>query len=538
MHFKGVSSSEYTTAQVDLNKETLAIENNYANVNPGLGSSLYSKIEVLNTAGTVTYSRETLANEKLSLSTSNTTIKEGYKVRIFHANPNLLSIDNMTIANSSANTQTFLVTKLGLQQIGSTTNMKANLTTIIEKGAKVIRDNDSMLTSPYVEGKDDLLLAINLLDEPAKSTLLDDYKDVLPNSELDPKNKFTAPILDELHPNDTAISGKVPANYGLIMNIYNLDGSYKKYLHYTEEDRSFSIPFDYYGKAITLVPGMRVEIFYKQADLISPSTIKTVLAPVDSYSLTANDYAFGDTELSGTFSSNIAKVRLWINDKAVTQATTNSAGVFTFPAAANFIVKATDKVEIVGVDASYNEKKRIRLSIKGSPIATTSLTADAYTIGTNTLNGTFGKSVAKVRLWVNGKAVTQATTTSDGDYTFTNIASFIKNATDRVEIVGVNAQYQELNRIDVVVSDLAPLDNGLTAIPFNIGDNTLTGTFGKNVAKVRLWVNGNLKQQATTKNGGYTFTSTNYFITSPDDVVEVIGVDAQYKEVSKITLSL
>ncbi|EUJ31932.1 hypothetical protein PCORN_03783 [Listeria cornellensis FSL F6-0969] len=538
IHFKGVNNSEYTTAHVDLNNEKLSIENNFVNANP-TKQGLYSKIEVLDSAGKITYSRETIANSNLQLGTEETTIKEGYQIRVFHADPALLSIDNLTITNPSAGTHTFLVTKSGLQQKDSTTTAKDNLVTIIEKAAKIIRSNDSMLTSPYVAGKDDLLLAIQSLDEPNKSTLLNKYKDVLPNVELNPKNPLQAPILNDVYANDTEISGKSVSNNSVTFNIYNLDGSSQKYGYATEQDGKFSLSLDYYspGAIIKLEPGMRIEISYRQGDLISPSTTKTVMAPANPYALSVDEYTLGDSALTGTFSKNIAKVRLWINDKVVTQATTNADGTFTFNNAANFITKATDKVEIVGVDASYVEKKRIAVTIKNSTITTTGLTISPYTIGDSTLSGTFGKSISKVRLWINGKVVTQATTTADGNYTFTNIGSFINNASDKVEIVGVDTQYKELNRITVPLKDLSPLDKKLTANTFQMGDKLITGTFGKNISKVRLWVNGKVVQQATTHDGNYTFTSTNYFITKPSDIVEIIGVDEQYREVSKMSLS-
>ncbi|MBC1458140.1 immunoglobulin-like domain-containing protein [Listeria newyorkensis] len=535
IHFKGVNSSEYSTAYVDLNNEKLTIENNYKNVNPSNGGALYSKIEILDLNNRVTYSREILGNSTLSIGLDETTIKDGYHIRIFHDNPSLLSIDNMTITGPSAKTHTFIVTKLGLQQKDSAFDMKASLATVIDKAAKEIQDNTTMLTSPYVEAKDDLLLAIQLLDNPAKSFLLDKYKDILPDTNLDPKNPLIAPTLDDLDITSTAISGKRLSEGGITMIVHNSDGSYRRYAYYSETDGSFNIPLNYYGQPIILAAGTRVELFYKKLDLISPSTIKSVTVPIEN-NLIANDYTFGDSLLTGKFDGDITKVRLWINDKVVTQATTSSDSSFAFNNAANFITKATDKVELVGVDKAYNEKKRILLSVKSSSVTTTNLTAAPYKIGTSTLTGTFGNSISKVRLWINGKVVTQATTTSNGSYTFTNIANFIPNATDKVEIVGVDSQYKELNRIRVIVTDPSPLDSQLSVDNFKIGDKTMTGSFGKKIAKVRLWINGKVVQQATTTNGMFTFTSTNYLITSPNDIVEIIGVDEQYKEVTKITI--
>ncbi|EUJ22103.1 hypothetical protein PCORN_19131, partial [Listeria cornellensis FSL F6-0969] len=165
---------------------------------------------------------------------------------------------------------------------------------------------------------------------------------------------------------------------------------------------------------------------------------------------------------------------------------------------ASFVKLATDKVEVVAVNAAYNEVARKTVVTKGSSILDTSLTPDPYAKDSATLTGKYGKDIAKVRLWVNDVAVAQATT-SNGDFTFTNIASFIKNKTDKVEVVGVDAQYNELNRKPVTLTGFDTLDNALTA-PANFTldqDTTINGTMGTNVAKVRLSVNGVIVKQAT-----------------------------------------
>ncbi|MBC1501737.1 hypothetical protein HB943_14105 [Listeria weihenstephanensis] len=263
----------------------------------------------------------------------------------------------------------------------------------------------------------------------------------------------------------------------------------------------------------------------------------TIPTPATDYSLSATAYKVGNATLTGKYGKNIAKVRLWVNDVVVAQATTKSDGTYRFTGVTSFVTKPTDKVEVVGVDGGYVERNRVRVAVTGDPIYDYSLTVPAsYALGTANITGTYGKDVSKVRLFVNGAVVAQAST-ANGTYAFTNVPNYVKLSTDKVEIVAVNSAYQEVARKAVSVSGTSILDYKLTANDYAKGSQTLTGTYGKDVSKVRLWVNGAVVGQASTTGGNFTFTNIASFITNKDDKVEVVGVDAQYKEVNRVTVN-
>ncbi|MBC1459170.1 Ig-like domain-containing protein [Listeria newyorkensis] len=269
------------------------------------------------------------------------------------------------------------------------------------------------------------------------------------------------------------------------------------------------------------------------------TTVKVTGTAVYDYSLTANDYTLGDTTLTGKYGKDISKVRLWVNNVVVAQATTNADGTYNFNNVSSFVKLATDKVEVVGVNTAYNEVARTTVVTKGSSILDTSLVPNAYAKGSANLTGTYGKDIAKVRLWVNGTVVAQAST-SGTNFTFNNIASFITSKDDVVEVVGVDAQYKELNRKTVTLTGFDTLDNALTApTDFTLNqDKTITGTFGTNVSKVRLSVNGVIVKQANTTGGTYTIANADSYITKTSDIVKIIAVDAQYKEVNSKTVTV
>ncbi|EUJ32461.1 toxin Cry1Ac domain D-VI-related protein [Listeria cornellensis] len=289
-------------------------------------------------------------------------------------------------------------------------------------------------------------------------------------------------------------------------------------------------------------PTDKVEVVGVDGSYVERARIAVAVTgdPIYDYTLSANDYTLGSATLTGKYGKDVSKVRLWVNGVAVSQAVTNSDGTYTFDKVPSFIKLTTDKVEVVAVNAAYKEVARTAVVTKGSSILDTSLTAAPYAKGSANLTGTFGKDISKVRLWVNGVVVQQAST-SNGAYTFTNISKFIVSKDDVVEVVGVDAQYNERNRITVTKTGFEVLDNALTGpatFTLDTGITSITGNYGANVSKVRLSVNGVIVKQASTASGVYTLAGISTLITKTTDLVEIVAVDAQYKEVNRIAVSV
>ncbi|WP_163652289.1 immunoglobulin-like domain-containing protein [Listeria sp. PSOL-1] len=250
--------------------------------------------------------------------------------------------------------------------------------------------------------------------------------------------------------------------------------------------------------------------------------------------LTVDSYRLGSAQLTGTYGSHLAYIRLFVNGKVEAQAITDGQGNYTFNKASAFIRSHLDQVEVVGVDSRYKEYARINVPLSGSLDNT--LTAKPFMITENTLSGTHGTNIAYVRLIINGKTEAQAILDDQGNYTFTNMKKYDLQSTDKVDVVGVDARYVEQNRI--AISLLGNYDYSLKADAYNFKDPILTGTYGQDIAYVRLVVNGTIQQQATLDptTHTYKFTSVNWFVETPNDKVEVIGVDKKYREQNRINI--
>ncbi|WP_163654778.1 Ig-like domain-containing protein [Listeria sp. PSOL-1] len=268
------------------------------------------------------------------------------------------------------------------------------------------------------------------------------------------------------------------------------------------------------------------------------ATVKTLPVKVtgeDIKVLSADKYSFGAEQLTGKYEDVAYKVRLFVNGEVKAQATLDpSTHTFKFVNADHLITGPTDKVEVVAVNKRYEEIYRGDVEVEAS--TANQLTVQPYTMGSETLEGTHGTSVYKVRLAVNGSIVAQATN-SAGKYAFKNVSQFITSNQDKVEVIAVNSKYQEINRQSVKLEGEL---NTLSYNPYNAGDKTLSGSYGKGISKVRLFVNDKVVAQATTDEATKTFSFANVdrFITAATDKVELVAVDSQYKEVKRVAVEV
>lgn len=516
----GLGGWKIGSIKVDLEKEQLAVDFNQLTTNFLFDDNLYIKVQVVDKDGREIYSKKRTGNSQDMVS-DKVTIKEGYKIKVFHAEPDFLRFNSTGMLNENT---IFVATSSGLQIEPLGTNSLDWVKTKIDDAAKQIRSNPNMMASDSSPLKDDVLLAIQALPEPARANAMVTYKDVLPKDLSQPKpTSMEAP---------SAVNAVVTGTGTFSITVLPVAADQGVTF---ESSNKNVVTVDASGAWRAIGKGDAVITVTSKADSSITKTISVKVTEKMDYSLVSGSYKIGDAKLMGTFGKNISKVRLWVNGKVATQASTNAAGEFTFDNVGSFIKSAADVVEVVGVDGAYVERARVKVIVTGEPESNLNLTQNPYQVGDAALTGKFGKGIAKVRLFVNGIVVTQATTNADGTYTFPNASSFIKSSTDKIEIVGVDTQYKEVNRIVAAVS-AGTSNDSLQANNFTFGDKTITGTFGKAIAKVRLAVNGVIVQQATTVDGMFTFTSTNYLIKNATDEVEIIGVDAQYKEVKRIVI--
>ncbi|WP_088816282.1 MULTISPECIES: immunoglobulin-like domain-containing protein [Listeria] len=251
--------------------------------------------------------------------------------------------------------------------------------------------------------------------------------------------------------------------------------------------------------------------------------------------LIPDTYSYGASQLTGQYDDSAYKIRLIVNGEIKAQATVDaSTHKFTFNNASSLITSPSDTVEVVAVNKQYAEIYRAPVDVENS--TANALTVESYEMGSTTLAGTYGSGISKVRLAIDGKIVAQAIN-NNGTYTFNNVDKLITSNQAKVEVVAVNSLYQEVSRKPV---ELKGTLYTLTANTYNAGDTVLSGTYGEGILKVRLFVNGVVKAQATMDEATHKFTFNNAgsFIVGPSDKVEIVAVNSQYVEVKRLTVNV
>ncbi|EOS8059533.1 immunoglobulin-like domain-containing protein, partial [Enterococcus hirae] len=82
-----------------------------------------------------------------------------------------------------------------------------------------------------------------------------------------------------------------------------------------------------------------------------------------------------------------------------------------------------------------------------------------------------------------------------------------------------------------------PEKYGVTAENYILGSNTINGTAKSGIARVKLFVSGHVVRQTTVENGKYSIWASDV-VTSIGDKVEIIGMDANGVERSRVTVTI
>ncbi|MBC6127181.1 hypothetical protein HCA00_00005, partial [Listeria booriae] len=238
-----------------------------------------------------------------------------------------------------------------------------------------------------------------------------------------------------------------------------------------------------------------------------------------------------DSYINGTYTGDIAKVELQVNDTVLQRINVAADGTIKYYAKGK-ITETTDVVKLVGYNAAG-----VAVSTKVVTIsdADGSITVNPYVIGTDSyVKGTYTGDVAKISLTVNGDKKTTITVPTPGPNYQYYATSLITEDTDIVVVTAYDATGGVLDTKTVAVSKPTVVTTGtVTPSAYKIGTNTyVDGTYTGDVAKVAVEVNGVLSNPIPAT-GNVIHYYAGALITDKDDVVYAIVYDATGKELDK-----
>lgn len=280
-------------------------------------------------------------------------------------------------------------------------------------------------------------------------------------------------------------------------------------------------------------PNQKVEIYGLDASGKVVAKTDVVIKKIET-KLTANDYDFDrhDEYITGTHSQDIVKVKVFVNGHDYMTTSTNNAGKGSYKIyARQYITNFTDNVVIKGLDRSDNVIAEVKVNIVKSQ---TALTASDFimTLDENII-GTASNDIKQVKLKVNGKIVNQ-TNTKNGQYAL-YAQGLIMSETDKVSVSGYNEEGVLLKEVTVNVKYL--MDGAeITAKPYKIGDELITGTATGGAHKVDLVVNGKVVNHAFVQDGKYAVYALGYV--KDRDKVEVVSYSKLGFEIKRTAVSI
>ncbi|MBC1800129.1 Ig-like domain-containing protein [Listeria booriae] len=255
-----------------------------------------------------------------------------------------------------------------------------------------------------------------------------------------------------------------------------------------------------------------------------------------AYQVTAEAYNIAtDETVKGTAGSNITRVQIEVD--GVIERQTNVGADGKYAIYAKDVIKNTGNVvKIIGLDAQGNERNRATVTLKNETPVTYNMTADKYnTITDQSVTGTADAAITKVKLVVNNVDA-RSTTTSGGKYSI-YASDKITSSSDTVQIVGYDANGTELKRITVPVVSVDPAARKITVADYKLRASSITGTFGSDIKKIQLFVDGKFARQGAITGNAFEVYAEDK-ISSATQTVQIVGFDASGVELARQNVTI
>ncbi|MGM0238781.1 immunoglobulin-like domain-containing protein [Enterococcus sp. AZ103] len=259
-------------------------------------------------------------------------------------------------------------------------------------------------------------------------------------------------------------------------------------------------------------------------DVLSQNNKVTVIAaPAAAGTITPNNFSVGAVEITGSYTGDVKKAKLYVNDKLISQGGTFRNGTFTYYVGQNVISKNSN-VRLVALDSENKELDSKTVRVESNTSGT--MLASDYTVGDEYITGVYSGDVKKAKVIVNGTVLSLGGNFANGRFTYWVGTSRIK-AGDSVMINGYDQNNSLLTQNNPVTVKQAPAKQGsISPNSYTIGNGEITGTYSGDVRKARLSVNGNvISWGGTFKDGRFNYYVGNAIKEGDNVTMNAYGTD-------------
>ena len=267
--------------------------------------------------------------------------------------------------------------------------------------------------------------------------------------------------------------------------------------------------FSYYVGVGKLKVGDKVVLdgYNKEKELIDSKEIEVISESSGSIDQ-VDTYKLGDSTITGTYTGDIHKGKLVVNEEVISWGGTYKDGKFSYYVNSQ-IIKAGDQATIQGYDkfdTPLGDPQPVTIGEQLGQLT------EAHRVGISTvIEGNYTGNVYQGILLVNGEKVSQGGSFKDGKFSY-YVGNLKVSEDDQVVLMGANNRGQQIpgSEIDVTIQTPTAEINELT---YKIGTQTIKGAYGSNtqVHQGHLFVNGKL----ISKGGSFKDGAISYYV-KPD----------------------
>jgi len=258
----------------------------------------------------------------------------------------------------------------------------------------------------------------------------------------------------------------------------------------------------------------------------------TTVIGINQGTITPDAYQVGTSNISGTYTGDVARANLLVNGRSISWGGTFSNGTFSYFVNSNVIGRG-DTVELVAYDANDKELDRQTVVVEYETEGT--LTPNPYQVGMSNITGSYTGDVVRANLLVNGRSISWGGTFSNGTFSYF-VNSNVIGREDTVELVAYDANDKELDRQTVTVN--YETQGTISPAAYQVGSSNITGSYTGDVVRANLLVNGrSISWGGTFSNGTFSYF-VNSNVIGREDTVELVAYDANDQELDRQTVTV
>ncbi len=277
--------------------------------------------------------------------------------------------------------------------------------------------------------------------------------------------------------------------------VLRVDGKITNVFYPDQKENTFEL----YGTGIHQL-GQKVDILeYNGSQLLVSRDVE--IAERD-YKLTANDYALGQTAISGEFDSEHADtVKLIVNGKYRQVKPIDSDGKYSIYAL-DYITSLDDEVYIAEYKGG-RELKRIEVNVTEAPDYKAEITPNTFTLGDSVISGKWSADrtdISHIMLYVDGNPVGKSEVKADGTFVI-NTKGMVTDPSQLVELQLLADKEAIGQRQTVAIAPAVSYE--LNVNNYQLNTSYVTGTFDSSDTTendvVELVINGQVAKKVIYK---------------------------------------